>query len=88
MDGEAFRLGAHLGSSHPSAAMEDPIQTQNQSQFLFNAKSAPLQLRLFGSPAGKMDNASAYSSLSDFSRVKPCLFTSGFNSGGYEPFIY
>jgi E3 ubiquitin-protein ligase BOI-like protein len=47
--------------------MEDPIQTQNQNQFLFNAKSTPLQLQLFGSPAGKMDNASAYSSLRDFS---------------------
>jgi E3 ubiquitin-protein ligase BOI-like protein len=67
MDGEAFRVGAHLRSLHPSAAMEDPIQTQNQNQFLFNAKSTPLQLQLFGSPAGKMDNASAYSSLRDFS---------------------
>jgi len=86
MDGEAFRMGGHLGASHPSGAMEDPIQSQNQ--FLFNAKSAPLQLQLFGSPAGKMDNASAYSSLRDFSRVEPYLFTSRFDSGGYEPFLY
>ena len=86
MDGEAFRMGGHLGASHPSGTMEDPIQSQNQ--FLFNAKSAPLQLQLFGSPAGKMDNASAYSSLRDFSRVEPYLFTSRFDSGGYEPFLY
>ncbi|KAJ1277720.1 hypothetical protein BS78_04G025400 [Paspalum vaginatum] len=48
MDGEAFRVGGHLGSSYPSGgAMEDP----NQSQFLFNDKSVPLQLQLFGSTA-------------------------------------
>jgi hypothetical protein len=53
MDGEAFRVGGHFGSSHPSAAaMEDPMQSQNQ--FLFNARPAPLQLQLFGSPAGKI----------------------------------
>ncbi|PAN03843.1 hypothetical protein PAHAL_1G024500 [Panicum hallii] len=60
MDGEAFRVGAHLRSLHPSAAMEDPIQTQNQNQFLFNAKSTPLQLQLFGSPAVPAVGPSGY----------------------------
>ncbi|XP_062218096.1 BOI-related E3 ubiquitin-protein ligase 1-like [Phragmites australis] len=52
MDGEAFRVGGHLGSSpapYPSNAMENP--NPNQNQFMFNAKSAPLQLQLFGSAA-------------------------------------
>ncbi|TVU33540.1 hypothetical protein EJB05_25364 [Eragrostis curvula] len=49
MDGEAFRMGGHLGSSpapYPSNAMENP----NQNQFLFDARSAPRQLQLFGNP--------------------------------------
>jgi len=58
MDGEAFRMGGHLGASHPSGTMEDPIQSQNQ--FLFNAKSAPLQLQLFGSPAFPAVGPSGY----------------------------
>ncbi|GJM90113.1 hypothetical protein PR202_ga06362 [Eleusine coracana subsp. coracana] len=47
MDGEAFRVGGHLGSSpapYPSSATENP----NQNQYLFDARSAPLQLQLFG----------------------------------------
>lgn len=52
MDGEAFRVGGHLGSSpapYPSSATENP----SQNQFLFDARSAPLQLQLFGNAAGK-----------------------------------
>ncbi|OEL20844.1 hypothetical protein BAE44_0018140 [Dichanthelium oligosanthes] len=64
MDGEAFRqLGGHLGSSpapYPSGAMEDPMQGQNQNQFLFNARSAPMQLQLFGSPAVPAVGPSGY----------------------------
>ncbi|KAF8677133.1 hypothetical protein HU200_046600 [Digitaria exilis] len=60
MDGDAFRLGAHLGSSHPSTTMEDPMQPQNQSQFMFNANSAPLQLQLFGGPAVPAVGPSGY----------------------------
>ncbi|GJN18907.1 hypothetical protein PR202_gb06119 [Eleusine coracana subsp. coracana] len=47
MDGDAFRVGGHLGSSpapYPSSATENP----NQTQYLFDARSAPLQLQLFG----------------------------------------
>ncbi|CAO2033792.1 unnamed protein product [Urochloa humidicola] len=64
MDGEAFRLGplgGHLGSSpapYPSGAMEDPMQSQNQ--FLINAKPAPMQLQLFGSPAVPAVGPSGY----------------------------
>jgi len=60
MDGEAFRVGgAHMAAAYPSGAvMEDPNQSQNQGQFLFSAKSAPLQL--FGSTAGETDNLPAY----------------------------
>lgn len=60
MDGEAFRMGgAHLAAAYPSgAAMEDPNQGQNQSQFLFGAKAAPLQL--FGSTAVPMVGPAGY----------------------------
>uniref|UniRef100_A0A0A9DUK2 RING-type domain-containing protein n=1 Tax=Arundo donax TaxID=35708 RepID=A0A0A9DUK2_ARUDO len=54
MDGGAFGVGGHLGSSpaaYPSGAMENANPHPNQNQFLFNAKPAPQQLQLFGSTA-------------------------------------
>lgn len=84
MDGEAFRMGgAHLAAAYNSgAAMEDPNQSQNQSQFLFGAKAAPLQL--FGSTAGETDNHPAYYSFAAllfFPVLEP--FTTRFICGWY-----
>ncbi|KAL6629216.1 hypothetical protein ACP70R_028981 [Stipagrostis hirtigluma subsp. patula] len=59
MDGERLGVGGRLGSSpapYPAGAMENP----NPNQFLFDAKSAPLQLQLFGSTTAPVAGPSGY----------------------------